>query len=180
MARAKTLKPNTKKSVTPNTVPDFEEYYDYAIWKRTPISIEGIERKAEMLVKWARTFPQAYTLKQWLNDNGISGETAQRWMAKSQLFSSAYEFAQGVVGTRREIGGLTKKLSENLVCKTMPIFSKEWRDLAEWQNDLAIKAKVAGAVAAREATVQQEAPKVVIIERYSPMEQEQIEANKKD
>jgi hypothetical protein len=177
---AQTLKPTTKKTHTPITLSsDYEDYFDMCIWKRTPINIEGIERKAEVLVKWALTYPQAYTLKQWLNENGIDGGTLKRWKERSPVFATAYNFAREIVGTKREIGALTKKLSESMVMGSMPIYSDDWRELAEWKNDLAIKAKVAGAVAAREATIQQEAPKVVIIERYGPMEQEKIEVSKK-
>lgn len=152
----KTTKPTTRKSK--KQIPVFEDYFDFLSWKQTPISIDGIEKKAEMLVEWATNFDDALIMVQWYNAQGLSGETIKRWKERCPNFGHACNLAKRIIGARRELGGLKKKFDSAMVRSTMPHYSKIWHDLAEWEQSI------------KKPVEEKSETKVVVIERYPTIE----------
>ena len=48
----------------------------------------------------------------------------------------AYRAALQIIGDRREVGGLKKKLDPGMISTTMPHYDQDWKDLAEWRSKL--------------------------------------------
>lgn len=158
--KVKTPKHTSKDISCPNTInPDFESFFDYSIWKKTPIDNDGIMRKAQTLLYWARNSEDALTITQWYALEGVNGTTVNRWKERCPEFKDAFEMARRCIGARREVLALTRKIDGGMVQYSMPAYSDEWKELVEWKEKVRATYRT-----------QEEAPKIVVIERYGSRE----------
>jgi hypothetical protein len=148
----KTTKPNTSKNHTPCVVVD--EYFDAVNYKRTPMTDVGLKRLGQQLTKWALNDDDALTIRQFFNARGIGDNSIENWKKKFPHFNHAVKLAMNAIGTRREIGGLKKKLDSNFASSSMAHYLKEYKSLAEWRAGLRQKEE------AKNET------KIVVIERF--------------
>ena len=155
--KCKAIKRTTRRKKNP--IPLFEDYFDFLSWKQTPISLAGIEKKAEMLVDWATNDEDALLMAQWYNAQGICGTTIKRWKERCSNFGHACNLAKRIIGARRELGGLKRKFDSAMVRSTMPHYSKIWHDLVEWEQSI------------KKPVQEKSETKVVVIERYPEMKE---------
>lgn len=154
----KATKSTTRK--TKKLIPLYEDYFDFLSWRQTPISIDGIEKKAEMFLEWATNNDDALLMAQWYNAQGICGNTINRWKERCPKFAHACNLVKRIIGARREVGALKKKFDSAMVRTTMPHYSSIWKELAEWE-----------AIIKRPKEEEKQDTKVVIIERYPTIEE---------
>ena len=103
------------------------------------MSIAGIDKIGQELIKWAKNNKNATVYSEFFTDHGISGSTRERWRKRSKDFDAACAYALEKVGIRREKGAINRKLDGNLIMKSMPMYSKEWRALEEWRSGLKVQ-----------------------------------------
>lgn len=135
--KKKTTKPSTaKKATTKQPYRHCDDYLNMHTFKNTPISIDWLERLAKELIDWARNDKTALKLTRFYTNKGIASDTVARWRKRSKAFDKAHRFAKGIIGDRREDGGLTKKLDSSIVQKTMAMYDSGWKELEIWRSEL--------------------------------------------
>lgn len=100
------------------------EYRDFRDFKMKPATEGFIERLARSLIHWAEVEPQAYKLNQFFRLQGLAAEQFYDWALKYPELKAAHQYAMKCIGDRREIGAMEKRLSENMVLKTLYIYDQ--------------------------------------------------------
>jgi hypothetical protein len=98
------------------------EYRDFRDFKMKPATEGFIERLGRALIQWAEVEPQAYKLNQFLRLQGLAAEQFYDWVLKYPELKAAHGYAMKCIGDRRELGALEKRISENMVLKTLYIY----------------------------------------------------------
>ena len=133
------------------------QYKDFFQQKMVPMSENGLERLANDIVNWAINDPKALKISQFILKRGIHIDTYYDWVKLYPIIKDANTIALQAIGDRREIAGLYRKLDGNMISFTMPAYDKTWKELQEWRAKL------------KEKETNNET-KVVVIERYAPIE----------
>ena len=134
MAKRKTPQSSIGKVKAPKIV--YEDHFDIFTLRQKPVSDGDLENKARDLIEWVTKTDRAYKIKQWLVFNGISGDTLKRWRARSEVLDEAYKYALMVLGNRREVGWLEKKLDPTCCRLSMPIYDADWKKMEIWRAKL--------------------------------------------
>ena len=112
------------------------DYHMLFSFRQLPVADAFIEDLAYQLAKWAHEDKDAIILEDFLSARRISWNAFANWEKRMPMLREAHEFALMCIGCRRERGALYKKMSENVVLKSMPAYSQRWKELHEWYSHL--------------------------------------------
>lgn len=105
-----------------------------------PQSPEEFQAVANKLIKWAQK-EDSINIEDFSLSLLISPKTFAEWVNKSDYFSSAYDIALRIVGSRRKKLAQTGILNTSLVLATLPLYEPEYR---KWLISLRLKEENAG------------------------------------
>jgi len=128
-----------RKPITENTQPNSIGWFDYQCiftLEMKPMNHEGIERLASEIIEWAVNDPEAFKVSQFHFSKGIGQRTWNKWLDAFPILKEAQENACGIIGNRREIGAIKKKLEAGIVASSMHHYDPEWKASAEWRASL--------------------------------------------
>lgn len=131
---SKNSKPITSKKETSKNTALSEK--DIFFFKRVPVSDEYLQKLAFELVHWALNDEKALKITQFRTARFICRDVWERWMARCPELSDANSFALEVIGDRREMGGLERRLDSSIVSYTMPHYDPAWKELVAWKSAL--------------------------------------------
>jgi len=135
----KVSKAKPRLSITKKKKIDYrylDEYKDIFSRRLTPAPMLFIEKLASQVVEWAYNDEEALILDYFWIGKGIPTTSIVRWRKKHPELNEAFLLAKNIIGMRREVGGLTRKLDGNMVSKTAANYSVEWKELEEWRSNL--------------------------------------------
>jgi len=105
--------------------------------RKIPISDASIDQMAARLVKWILTTPKTkIVFADFLRIEGRDFTSFKNLKKRSEKLEAAYKFAMMCIGATREKGMLLNKLNASGVIASMPIYSQQWKELAEWKSAL--------------------------------------------
>jgi hypothetical protein len=111
-----------------------------------------IEIESQRMIDWAN-LEDSLLIQDFYNKGGYSMRQFYDWCDKFPEFKEAHEYAMSMLGSRRELGALTRRFDAGTVHRTLGAYSKIWREqtreLAQMKED----------AASHEA-------KVIVIERF--------------
>lgn len=141
-----------------NTKPDykFDHYKSLHTWHETPVNDAWKDNLAQELFLWARDDEDAYKMSQFYLNKGINNRDFSRWCDTHENLKIAKEAALVLIGNRREIGGLKKRLDTNIVMSSMAKYDTEWKELAEWRAQL------------KSESENKSETKIIVMESYNP------------
>lgn len=160
------IKKENKNTNTTITAPEesknvgqFETYTDTYLFREKPISPQGIERLAQEFIKWAREDENALKVSSFFKIKGIPMMDIERWIKKPEFWKLKLAYTEGleIIGDRREMGALNKKLSEGMITHSMPQYDRDWKNNIEWRSRLRREEK---------ADQQNQGPQIVVLERF--------------
>jgi hypothetical protein len=137
-------KPATKAAPIIKTFQD-EYYRDMFSLKMKPISRDY---KLHFALEWVTVTKEdedILTLGQFYNLKGINKSIVEGWVKDTPEVKEAHDFVMQIIGTRREVGALTRKLDANVFLRSAANYDSSWRDLEEWRNSM--REKISGASA---------------------------------
>lgn len=111
-------------------------YFDLQSCKMKPISQNFIDLLVERLITWADTTEDALVFEEFFMLTKINSSDYYGWLPKHENLKMAHDYAKQVIGIRREKGGLKRKLDPGMIASSMPMYSKSWKELAEWRAKL--------------------------------------------
>lgn len=139
----KTHKPNTENDNVTKVKTGYggvwDEYLNAITFRKIPVSEAFVQKMGTELVQWAMNDKKAYKLSQFFAEKGINRSTIHRWMDKHPDFKDAYEHAKEIIGNRREVGALERKLDATIVKATMHRYDPEWMEIDKYHSDLSKK-----------------------------------------
>lgn len=112
-----------------------EVFRDIITGKERVVSDDWKNKLATELAEWCLQ-DEALKITQFLSFKKVPVDCFYRWIKTNEQLKQAHEFAMRVIGDRREIGALKKKLDGTIVSYTMPHYDKDWKDLVEWRAKL--------------------------------------------
>ena len=118
----KKAKPSTE-NCKPTKVCD--SYRDMFTMREKPVSEAFIERFTLDILEWSYHSP-VLTIMGFFKKKGISHSTFRSWRDKYPKLKEGYEHALEIIGERRELGALNRKLAENTVLRSMSNYSYDW------------------------------------------------------
>jgi len=136
-----------------------DEYYDWKIMAKTPITEKRMNAIAHELYEWARDCATAYKISQFFSMKGIGANTWEGWLDKFEIIREAHSEALRMIGDRREIGAIEKKFEPGMIASSMAHYDKTWKRLAEWRAKLRTENE-------------ENKTKVVVIEKFSETPEE--------
>ena len=110
-------------------------YPDILTKENRGASQEFIDRLGHDLLLWAQ-LKTSLVLRDFFDERYISQGTYSRWKNKDSMFAERLELAKGMIGSRREKGGLEKKFDASMVIKSMANYDSEWKAIEEWRSKL--------------------------------------------
>lgn len=137
-SNAKNTEPTTKQRTPRKKVPEKREFF---FFKEIPVSDDYLSILAQEYATWACDNHEAYKASEFRTLKKIPGSTWMSWLERNENLMTAHLFVLEVIGNRREIGALTKKLDSSIVSFTMPHYDSEWKQLVEWRSSLREKEK---------------------------------------
>lgn len=139
------MKKTTKKPRKKRESYKFDTYFDAYEYKENVISDRGLDMMGKALVRWALEDEDALKLRFFFSQKGIGSGDIKRWRRRNKRFNAAYELAKTIIGDKREIGALKRKLDTALVLRTMRLYDDEYnkwlKKLEEWFSNLKHKEK---------------------------------------
>lgn len=150
------MKKKAEKDTSNKPSHKFDYYTSLHTWHETPINDAWKDNLARELFVWASENEEAYKMSQFYLAKGINNRDFARWCETHENLKIAKEAALVLIGNRREIGGLKKKLDTNIVISSMAKYDPEWKELAEWR---------AGLKAENENKAE---TKIIVMEQYNP------------
>lgn len=119
---------------------NYKDYINMFQLRDVPISDAALEHYAAEVIDWAWEDKEALHL-QWFHLNkGFTSGTWSELVRRSPILKEAWEFARAVIGLRRQDQGETGKRDKTMIMFTMPLYSKEWKELEEWHAQVKAKA----------------------------------------
>jgi len=164
--KKKTPHNSTKKKTPPKVVRDkdspkspwLEDYLDCFTFKMSPVTQKFLDRVSNELITWAKTDPDAFKISQFYLDKGFQMKTYYDWVKKYPIMKTAHSQALELIGNRREIGAMQKKLDTNIVSHMMPHYDPQWKEMVQWRNKLKAEAD------------EKSGTKIVVMERFPSSE----------
>lgn len=155
--QSSTIKPVKKKEPStpkPTTKSEWREYLNIHSLQMCPANNAFKERLAHELVKYVYENQSVFFIGDFLDLKGIFEDDYYDMLKECELLAKAHKVAKSIIGRRRELGALMKRLSERTVHFTMSLYSKEWDELEQK------RAKLASDDASKET-------KYVVIEKFA-------------
>jgi len=112
---------------------NFDEYKDMRSFQKKIVNQAFFDKLALELLDWAENDEMALKLSQFYIKKGIWDGDFYRFCEKSDNLKRAHIWAMQMIGNRREVLGLQKKIDPGMVSYTMAHYDKTWKDLAEWR-----------------------------------------------
>lgn len=134
----------------------FDHYKSLHTWQDTPVTDNWKDQLAQDLFLWARDNEEAYKMSQFYLAKGINNRDFARWCETHEHLKMAKEAALVLIGNRREIGGLKKRLDATIVLTSMAKYDPEWKELAEWRAQL------------KSESENKSETKIIVMEQYNP------------
>lgn len=128
MAKSKKIKSNnhnTEDLQVAKIVGDWEDYFSSNTFQMQPANGAFKDRLALELIEWGKR-PTSYKISQFYTEKGILEETYYRWVASHENLGIAHKVVLTMLGNRREIGAIQKKLEPSIVKFTMPLYDQDW------------------------------------------------------
>jgi len=123
---------NIQKNATSKYV--YDDYLDMFTMRKRPINIKYIEKFANDMVHWALNDPDAFKLAQYYRIRGVGGDDMERWTERYPDLKKANSYVLGILGDKREMGGLKKDYDSGMVRTMMPRYDKDWRSIEKWRS----------------------------------------------
>jgi len=82
-------------------------------------TVDIIEKEAELFAEWADK-PDSMILRKFAADRGYGHKYLYEWREKSEAFRDAYEYAQTIIGCRREM-----ECFEKMTLRYAPMYDDE-------------------------------------------------------
>lgn len=172
----KTVSSGPKKAAVPNAniskgnkpkVVYLDEWVNFNTFERSVQTNLSLERLAKELVDWFKSNPDAIKISQFLEEKGIHQQSWQRWCNLYPVLNEAKEWVKMVIGTRREVGIMTRKYEPGFTAVTMYNYCNEFTEASR------MKASIVNRDGGLEG-----GQKIVVIERFpdSPL----VPVKKKD
>jgi hypothetical protein len=157
----KTNKPNTqsengtKNASEQNLVKQvfLGEYFNIHTFQKHPITESFYAREAKALKEWSE-LETSLKIADFYDWRGYDPKQFYRWVANHEEMSLAHDYALRRVGSRREIGAITRKYAETTIHKVHGHYDQIWREEMRLMNE------------ARLAIADKAESRVVIIERF--------------
>jgi|ERR1044072_1623724 hypothetical protein len=121
-----------------------DEYWNYDSMRLVPITQGTMERLIQNGILWARTHPDAIKVSQFLDMNGITKSTWDRWEEKYETIREGNKIIVSILGNKRELGLLTRKYEPGSTAYMMPHYDSDWKKIVEWRTGLTQKTEAAG------------------------------------
>lgn len=123
----------------------YGEYYSVHSRQYHATTRRFIEIESQRLVDWANQ-DDSLIIQDFYNKGGYSTGQFYDWCEKFPEFKQAHEYAMSMLGSRRELGAMTRKYDAGTIHRTLGAYSKIWRDqtreLAKLKEDNAGETKV--------------------------------------
>lgn len=132
----------------------FEFYECGKTFQMKPYTERFLDELCVKLVDWAANDEDALKISQFRLKEGFALETYQQWMEKYPKLRRAHSQALELIGNRREILGLKKRLDSGLVSTSMPLYDSSWRELHAWKSKLRSEENI------------NTGPQIVVIEKF--------------
>ncbi len=152
------MKKKEEKDVKKNNKPayTFDHYKSLHTWHDTPVNDAWKDQLAHDLFVWARDNEEAYKMSQFYLAKGVNNRDFSRWCETHENLKMAKEAALTLIGNRREIGGLKKKLDTHIVISSMAKYDDDWKELAAWRAQL------------KSESENKSETKIIVMEQYNP------------
>lgn len=129
-----------------------DEYYNVHTRQYHPATVKFVESQCIKLKEWADQ-EDSLNLYDFIDNQGYNPATFYKWCDKFPQLHETHQYAIRRLGSRREMGALTRKFDASTVHRTLGYYHYIWR------QETAALAKL------KEESSQNET-KVVVIERY--------------
>ena len=141
MKKKETPKSNPSTEIVQNAVYrpktiQLDTFTNYKTMLQEPLTTNGLERLCRDLTAWAIGDENALKITQFVEGRGINQGTWTRWVSKYEMLAEANDFAMMCIGTRREIGLITRKFDSQSTTVSMLLYDPQWREI------FALKAKL--------------------------------------
>lgn len=108
-------------------------------WKEPNISATYIEQLSMDLLIWAQTNEDAYTIAQFFDQRGIWHDHAPQWIERWPKFARAFAQAKLMIGSRREVAAIKRKIDAKAMMWSQHTYGPEWREIDEYHHTLRMK-----------------------------------------
>lgn len=135
-SESNTVKESKPSKIKLTKVYDFDEYLDMKTCSRKITSEAWAEKMAMTLVKWVEENENALKMTEFYQHIGMYQTDFCTLANKYPLLAKAKAYARMVIGTRRELGALTRKFDAGTVNYTMPVYDPDWKEMVEWRSSL--------------------------------------------
>lgn len=115
--------------------PWLDDYLDLGIMRLKPINQATLERLAFEVLEWSKK-DDSIVFRDFLDDKNIPEEAYYRWVRTYPDLKMAHTMAKGRVGSRREKGGLFRKMDAGLVTLGLAKYDDEWKEYLAWKASL--------------------------------------------
>ena len=105
-------------------------------WKEPRISEASIEQLSMDLLIWAQTNEDAFTITQFFDQRGIWHDQVPQWIEKWPKFARAFAQAKLMIGSRREVAAIKKKIDAKAMMWSQHSYGPEWREIDEYHHAL--------------------------------------------
>jgi len=131
----KTTKSRKKKSIK-----KLRDFYGFSFFDTCAMTQPIADALAEELFEWAcKNRHDALTLEEFTSRRGIRLDVFFAWFKRFPVLKESWERAKEYIGNNREVGALKKELAEKTVLRSLPHYSKRWKNIEEWWSTLAAK-----------------------------------------
>ena len=126
---------DTARDKESNVSPWLEDYLDLQSMRMKPITEASIERIAYNLIEWSKE-DSSVVLRDFYDDKGIPEDAYYRWVKTYPILKAAHELAKGRIGSRREKGGLFRKMDTSIVTLGLAKYDNGWKEFISWKASL--------------------------------------------
>lgn len=157
----KTIKSNTQSENSDKNLSDknivkqifLGEYFNIHTFQKHPITETFFIREAKALKEWSE-LETSLRIADFYDWRGYSPEMYYEWVSKHHEMCSSHAYAMRRIGSRREVGAMSRKFAENTVHKTLGHYDPIWREEMRLMNE------------ARLAIAEKQEARIVVMERY--------------
>jgi len=118
--------------------PDPTLTMDIFTLREQPMPIEKIEQIAFRMMRWVTSKEKAkeIIIDDFLYQEGYSDGNFRQLRKRCPKLEEVYQFSKMAIGNFRERKALYNEMNATMVSKSMPMYSKRWKKLYEWQASL--------------------------------------------
>lgn len=136
--RFKSKKPQIEKK---KDIKWLGEYKDNINFQMKVVTTTFLENVAREILDCARNNNDCLTVEDLYLPLGIPPRTYYEWTERFPEFKEIHQTAVLILGSKREKGGLKRKLDSGLVNSSMHQYNQRWRESIEWRHSLREKEK---------------------------------------